>query len=108
MNRNKTEYEQGYRDGYQDGVEVPALALACRLYWSIEETMEHVPSDIDAMRLHAALASAGIPETDDKTAADQAAAFSVFASLRLSRSSFPARTRSMALPMPLFSLVSVT
>lgn len=66
MNRNKTEYEQGYRDGYEDGVEVLALALACRLHWSIEETMERVPSDIDAMRLHAALASAGLPETHDK------------------------------------------
>ena len=32
MNRNKTEYEQGYRDGYEDGVEVLALALACRLH----------------------------------------------------------------------------
>jgi len=28
--------------------------------------MERVPSDIDAMRLHAALTSAGIPETHDK------------------------------------------
>lgn len=66
MNRNKSEYEQGYRDGYQDGVEVLALALACRLHWSIEETMERMPSDIDVMRLHAALSSAGIPETHDK------------------------------------------
>ena len=66
MNRNKTEYEQGYRDGYEDGVEVLALALACRLHRSIEETMERVPSDIDAMGLHAALSSAGIPETHDK------------------------------------------
>ncbi len=66
MNRNKSEYEQGYRDGYEDGVEVPALALTCRLHWSIEETMERVPSDIDAMRLHGALSSAGIPETHDK------------------------------------------
>lgn len=66
MNRNKTEYEQGYRDGYEDGVEVLALALTCRLHWSIEETMERVPSDIDAMRFHAALASAGIPKTHNK------------------------------------------
>ncbi|WP_276924642.1 hypothetical protein [Faecalibaculum rodentium] len=66
MNRNKSEYEQGYRDGYEDGVEVVALALACRLHRSIEETMECVQSDIDAMRLHAALASASIPETHDK------------------------------------------
>lgn len=66
MNRNKTEYEQGYREGYEDGVEVLALALACRLHWSIEETTERVPSDIDVMRLHAALSSAGIPETHDK------------------------------------------
>ncbi|WP_158507791.1 hypothetical protein [Faecalibaculum rodentium] len=47
-------------------MEVLAPALACRLHWSIEETMERVPSDIDAMRLHAALASAGLPETHDK------------------------------------------
>ena len=47
-------------------MEVLALALACRLHRSIEETMERVPSDIDAMRLHAALSSAGIPETHDK------------------------------------------
>lgn len=59
---NKSEYEQGY----QDGVEVLALALACRLHWSIKETMERVPSDIDAMGLHAALSSARIPETHDK------------------------------------------
>lgn len=86
MNRNKSEYEQGYRDGHEDGVEVLALALACRLHWPLPAFRK--------------------PTT--KTAADQAAAFSVFASLRLSRSSFPARTSSMALPMPLFSLVSVT
>ncbi|WP_276937211.1 hypothetical protein [Faecalibaculum rodentium] len=66
MNRNKSEYEQGYRDGHEDGVEVVALALTCRLHWSIKETMERVPSDIDVMRLHAALSSAGIPETNDK------------------------------------------
>lgn len=48
-------------------MEVLALALACRLHWSIEETMERVPSDIDAMRLHGALSSAGIPETHDKS-----------------------------------------
>lgn len=47
-------------------MEVLALALACRLHWSIEETMERVPSDIDVIRLHVALASAGIPETHDK------------------------------------------
>lgn len=47
-------------------MEVLALALTCPLHRSIEETMERVPSDIDAMRLHAALASAGIPETHDK------------------------------------------
>ncbi|WP_285938691.1 hypothetical protein [Faecalibaculum rodentium] len=47
-------------------MEVLALALACRLHWSIEETMERVPTDIDVMRLHAALSSAGIPETHDK------------------------------------------
>lgn len=67
MNRNKSEYEQGYRDGYEDDVEVLALALACRLHWSIEETTERVPSDIDVMRLHGALSSAGIPETHDKS-----------------------------------------
>ncbi|MEY8468692.1 hypothetical protein [Faecalibaculum rodentium] len=47
-------------------MEVLALALTCRLHWSIEETTERVPSDSDVMRLHAALASAGIPETHDK------------------------------------------
>ena len=47
-------------------MEVLALALACRLHWSLEETMERVPTDIDVMRLHAALSSAGIPETHDK------------------------------------------
>ena len=55
-------YNQGYEAGFQEGIELMALAIACRLKLTVSETLTQVLEKADLPSLRRFLSAAGIPE----------------------------------------------
>lgn len=61
---NHKTYQQGYLDGFQEGIELMALAMACRLHLTVGETLAQVPESADLKAVRQMLVEAGIPDNN--------------------------------------------
>lgn len=59
---NYKTYQKGYEDGFQEGIELMALAMACRLHLTIPETLTQIPDHVDIQAVRQTLQAANIPD----------------------------------------------